>query len=367
MFRKKRGLIIKLESGQPDSFAIGRALEIINRDGVIAFPTDTVYGLGCRADSRKGVKNIYKLKGREFTKPLILFIHSPEELHKYSTNISSQAMKLINSYWPGPLTLIVKASEEIKKWKLDKAGNVGIRMPNEPNLLEIIKQAGVPLATTSANRSGWGDAFSPQEISESLSKPTDLLLDGGTIVRHKPSTVLDVSKDIPLIIRKGAVSLNAIQEKIGQKVKLQNVMVLFVCTGNTCRSPMAEGYLRHILPGGWEKTVTVRSCGTSAVAGIPAMNCAQQAAEANGFNLRHHVSTACTTDLLERADLIIAMEERHRQDVKRLVPDREVKLLAVDGVSDPIGGTLNDYLATLKLIKKEMPDIIQSIKELLYI
>ena len=99
---------------------------------------------------------------------------------------------------------------------------------------------------------------------------------------------------------------------------------------------------------------------------MPAMNNSQQAAEANGFSLRNHASASCTKNLLDQADLIIAMEERHRQDVKRLIPDREVKLLAVDGVPDPIGGTPSDYLTTLELIKKEMPDLVQSIKELLY-
>ncbi|MBU1356337.1 MAG: threonylcarbamoyl-AMP synthase [Candidatus Edwardsbacteria bacterium] len=363
MFRRKKGLIIRVESGQPDSFAVARAAQVLDEQGIIAFPTDTVYGLGCRPDSAKAVKSIYKLKGRDFKNPLILFLGKTEELGQYSQDLPAYAGKLIRAFWPGPLTLVVKASPTVKQWGLDKDGTIGLRIPDSSLLQDIINRAGLPLATTSANRSGFGESFSAQEVMASLPGPVDLMLDGGEIARNNPSTVLDISADHPVILRKGAITLNRIRQEIGIPVKLKKIQVLFVCTGNTCRSPMAEGYLRHILPKIWKDRVVVRSCGTGAMPGMPAMGNSQQAAAQNGFDISQHQSSACTKDRVRQSDLIIALEEKHRQDVKKLAPENEVNLLSPDGVPDPIGGTLGDYLKTLDLIKAEMPDVLELIKE----
>lgn len=363
MFRRKKGLIISVESGQPDSFAIEQAAKVLNDQGIIAFPTDTVYGLGCRADSAKAVKAVYKLKGRNYKNPLILFMGKAEELGKYSQELPAYTDKLARAFWPGPLTLVVKASPAVKKWGLDKDGTIGLRIPDFSLLQDIINSAGLPLATTSANRSGDGESFSSQEVIASLSGPVDLMLDGGEIARGRPSTVLDITADHPVILRKGVITLNRIQQEINIPVKLSRLQVLFVCTGNTCRSPMAEGCLRHILPKIWKDRVVVRSCGTGAMPGMPAMGNSQQAAAQNGFDISQHRSSACTKDKVRQSDLIIAMEEKHRQDIKKLVPENEVNLLSPDGVPDPIGGTLEDYLKTLELIKNEMPDVLELIKE----
>ncbi|HAD80981.1 MAG: threonylcarbamoyl-AMP synthase [Candidatus Edwardsbacteria bacterium RIFOXYD12_FULL_50_11] len=363
MFGRKKGLIIKVESGQPGSFAVERAASVLKEEGVIAFPTDTVYGLGCRADSAKAVRAIFKLKGRDFKNPLILFIGSAGEIQRYSKELPAYAEKLLRAFWPGPLTLVVRASDRVVNWKLDKGGTIGLRVPDNALLQEIINSAGLPLATTSANRSGAEESFSAQEVMGSLPGPADLMLDGGQITRSCPSTVLDITGDHPVILRKGAVPSERIQRELGLPVKLSRMQVLFVCTGNTCRSPMAEGYLRHILPGKWRERVAVSSCGTGAMPGMPAMGNSQQASSRNGFDISRHRSSSCTQGLVRQADLIIAMEEKHRRDVKKLVPENEVKLLSPDGVPDPIGGTPEDYLRTMDLIKAEMPDVLELIKE----
>lgn len=363
MFGRKKGLIIRVESGQPDSFAIDRAVKVLDEQGIIAFPTDTVYGLGCRADSAKAVKSIYKVKGRDFKNPLILFLGKTEELGKYSRELPDYSDKLTRAFWPGPLTLVAKASPAVKQWGLDKDGTIGLRVPDNALLQEIIKAAGLPLATTSANRSGAAESFSAPEVMGSLPGPVDLMLDGGEITRSFPSTVLDITGNHPVILRKGVISPNRIRQEIGIPVKLSKIQVLFVCTGNTCRSPMAEGYLKHILPKEWKDKVVVKSCGTGAMPGMPAMGNSQQAAAHNGFDISQHRSSSCTQDRVRQSDLIIALEEKHRQDIKKLAPENEVNLLSPDGVPDPIGGTLEDYLKTLDLIKAEMPDVLELIKE----
>jgi protein-tyrosine-phosphatase len=128
---------------------------------------------------------------------------------------------------------------------------------------------------------------------------------------------------------------------------------------------MAEGYLRHILPENWKSRVFVKSCGTAALPGMPAMANSQQAAIQNGFDINNHRSSSCTRDKISQADVIVAMEEKHRQDIKKLVPEIDVMLMSTDGVPDPIGGSLDDYLKTLDLIKHEMPDVIEYVKGLI--
>ena len=363
IFQRKKGAIIKIESGTPDSFAVEAAKDALAEKGVIAFPTDTVYGLGCRADLVKAVKAIYKLKGRNSDNPLILFIGSANELGKFSRELPEYAGKLTKAFWPGPLTLVVKASEQVKDWKLDKNGTIGLRNPAGPLLSSLVKSLEAPLATTSANRSGEPECYSAKQVMESLPGPVDLMLDGGEIPRSSPSTVLDISSGEPVVLRKGAVSVKALSKILDRPVKLRKLTVTFVCTGNTCRSPMAEGYLRYILPAEWREKVRVNSCGTAAMPGMPAMANSQQAAMQNGFDISLHRASSCTRDGIVQADLIVAMEEKHRQEIKKLVPDCEAVLLAPDGVPDPIGGTLDDYLRTLDLIKNEMPDVLQAIKE----
>jgi protein-tyrosine-phosphatase len=261
--------------------------------------------------------------------------------------------------------MVFRASDKVRKWGLDKEGTIGIRVPGHKLMLEILKILDVPLATTSANRSGNRESLSVRQVVDSFDSPVDLILDGGQLTACQPSTVLDLTSPVPAVLRKGGISTEELSLVIGGAVKLDRVEVLFVCTGNTCRTPMAEGYLRHILPKEWKDRVTVRSCGTRALPGMPATDKGQEVCKKAGFDTGGHQSRALTDSLLKQADLVIAMEEGHRQDILKLYPRAPVSLLAVDGVADPIGGTIDDYQKTLDLIKGEMADVLDKIRELL--
>jgi len=366
IFRQVKGHLIKLDQdGSNLSETAGQAVEALNQGEVMAFPTDTVYGLGCRADRPQAVKKVYRLKGRNFSKPLILFIKDPKELAGIVRQVPEYAGKLIDAYWPGPLTMVFSASDRVKKWGLDKNGTIGIRIPKHPALQIILGQLDCPLATTSANVSGIQESCNVGQVMESFKDPVDLILDGGELPRCRPSTVLDLSREHPVILRRGDIGRRELSELLQLPVKQDKVEVLFVCTGNTCRSPMAEGYLKHILPKQWRDRVTVRSCGTRALPGMPATDKGQETAKKCGFDLSGHQSRTLTDSLMKQSDIIIALEEGHRQDARKLFPKAQVDLLSVDGVPDPIGGTLDDYAKTLELIKREMPDVLEKIKEIL--
>lgn len=341
------------------------ALAVLDRGGVVAAPTDTVYGLLGRADRPEAVRKIYRLKGRDRRKPLVLMaagsaddlIAEPSEIYR----------RLSRRFWPGGLTLVVGASPRVKGWGLDSQGTTGIRCPADSFLEDLIQRAGVPLASTSANRSGQPECFTAREVLQSLKTPPDLLIDGGQRPPAQPSTVLDISRHPPVILRKGAITRAAIEDCCQARVRLANIRVLFVCTGNTCRSPMAEGWLKQRLPKNWRGRIVVESAGTSALPGLPAAENARLAVRARGGDISSHRSQPLSRDLIASADIVVAMEEHHRQAVLDLWPGAEAIMMDEAGVPDPIGGDRAEYDRTLEAIAKGMPRVLKWIEERLYI
>ncbi|HTY08947.1 MAG TPA: L-threonylcarbamoyladenylate synthase [Candidatus Edwardsbacteria bacterium] len=365
MFARRKGEIVPCDPARPQAAVIAQVTATLGQGGVIAFPTDTVYGLGCRADAARAVRRIYAVKGRASHKPLVLLLRDAAALPEAANNIPQYAQRLIKKFWPGPLTLVLPASPQVARWKLDSRGTVGVRVVPSPLVAAIVAAAGVPLATTSANPSGRRDSLSALDVARTLAKPVDLILDGGPLPPAPPSAVVDCTGGAPVILRKGVLTRSVLQQAAGAPVKLASVDVLFVCTGNTCRSPMAEGWLRQSLPREWRDKVRVHSCGTGALPGMPATDSAVAAARRNGFRIDGHRATLLTDSLLRQADLVVAMEERHRQAIRGLAPAAAPVLLCPDGVPDPIGQGDGEYQRTLELIKREMPDIVTLIREMI--
>lgn len=347
--------------GQPDESLVDEALSALSRGGVAALPTDTVYGLAVRADLGDAIKRVYRIKGRGFDKPLVLLARDAESAGRLCRDLPSGFDRLAQKFWPGPLTLVLGASRQVTDWGLGGNGTVGVRVSAEAVVRMILERIGVPLASTSANRSGQPECHSGAEVLRSLKEPPDLLLDGGERPRRRPSTVLDLSGPRPVLLRRGAIGRAELEEACGRPVGLARIRALFVCTGNTCRSPMAEGLLRARLPKHWRGLVEAESCGTGALPGMPATATAQQAARKRGFDISGHRSQPLTRDLVEEADLVVAMEDRHRRAVLDLAPGADVMLLDEGGVPDPIGGSLDDYLETLDLQGSNLPEVVRRI------
>ncbi|MDI6740662.1 MAG: L-threonylcarbamoyladenylate synthase [Candidatus Edwardsbacteria bacterium] len=356
---------MQYDPGRPEDVIIERAVDVLSGGGIIAFPTDTVYGLGCRADASAAVKRIYRIKGRDRNKPLILMIRGAASLPDLTAEMPAAARFLIEQFWPGPLTIIFKASGKVREWKLSKGGTIGIRRTAEPAVQRILARLFVPLATTSANPSGSPESFSALDVARNLRRPVDLILDGGFLAARAPSTVLDVTGETPVVLRKGAVPRSELEQALGAPVKLNAVDVMFVCTGNTCRSPMAEGYFRKIMPREWKDRVTVHSSGTGALPGMPATGTAVAVARRGRFGIESHWATLLTDRLIRQADLIVAMEEQHCQAIRGLAPEARPALLAPDGVPDPIGGEIADYQLTMDIIMRRMPDVLALIREMI--
>ena len=189
------------------------AVECLKSGGIIAIPTDTVYGLGADPFNADAVQRLYTIKGRPDGKPIPLVLSSVDDVHRVAQNLPDYFFHLTDRFWPGGLTIIVEAKNLLPV--LTAGGNtVGVRIPDNPLLLKILKAFGGPAAITSANLSGEPPATSPQEIREELASRIDVIVDGGKTPGPIPSTVYDISVSPPLVRRQGVISEETLAKEL---------------------------------------------------------------------------------------------------------------------------------------------------------
>jgi L-threonylcarbamoyladenylate synthase len=187
-----------------DSFAIPRAFEILSAGGLVAFPTDTVYGLGCLAFNQTAIESIYIAKDRPLEKAIPILIADADDLDKIADSVPARARRLVSRFWPGPLTLILPKRADLPA-AVSATSTVGVRVPDHEIVRALLRAAG-PMAVTSANLSG---RESPRTVSEAirqLNGRIPLILDGGETPGGVPSTVVDVTGAEPVILRAGPVT-----------------------------------------------------------------------------------------------------------------------------------------------------------------
>ena len=188
-----------------DNSRLEKAIKLLNRGGIIAFPTDTVYGIGADAFQPEAVRKLYQIKGRPEDKPIPILVGTLADVKRVAQNLPESFFRIAERFWPGELTLIVEEKDLLPE--LTAGGKtVGVRMPNHPLALQLMQRFGGPIATTSANRSGESPATSAQAVQAELGARVDLVLDGGQTFTKVASTVLDLSTTPPKIRRYGGVS-----------------------------------------------------------------------------------------------------------------------------------------------------------------
>lgn len=195
--------IVKVNPEAPDESTLREAVKRLNQGNPIAFPTETVYGLGVSARSPKGIEAIYSIKGRSKEKPLQLMISNLEMLKKIVRSIPESAYPLIEKYWPGPLTIIFRANAAFSA--SSGLATVAVRFPNHPVPLAIIERLGNPMAATSANLSGNLSVRNAGDVVRQLDGKIPLILDGGSCSIGKESTIVDVTGEKIKILRIGAI------------------------------------------------------------------------------------------------------------------------------------------------------------------
>ena len=207
--------ILKLDSQALGSVAIGEAAEVIRSGGLAAFPTETVYGLGADACNPNASKKIYEAKGRPSDNPLIVHISSFEDLIRIAEAVPHTARLLADAFWPGPLTMIVKKNKTVPDETTGGLDTVAVRMPNHPAALALIRGSGCLIAAPSANTSGRPSPTLAEHVAEDLNGKIPVILDGGEVGIGIESTIVDLTEEIPLILRPGYITQAMIKEVIG--------------------------------------------------------------------------------------------------------------------------------------------------------
>lgn len=326
--------------------AIDTITKALREKQIIALPTDTVYGLAVDGTDEHAVRKLKDLKQRA-DKPFTFFMNR-SDIARYAVITRK---KVIDFFVPGPLTVILKARPGVP---LPFAGDkIGVRIPQHDLVLQLLSAYQKPLAVTSANVSGQAPYASAQDIGAHL-PDVSLVIDGGTL-HGAPSTVLDATATPPIVTRKGAVPILAIEKVYGRKVALGRNLkfnVLFVCSGNTCRSPMAAGLMSTFVR---PEHAAIRSAGTSAMQGLPAAGHAQEVVREHGGSIERHATAPLDRAAIDWADLILVMEYKHYEAALQLDPEAVVKTFLLleyrrkaryTAVPDPVGQDIDAYRKT---------------------
>ncbi|MDY0266391.1 MAG: L-threonylcarbamoyladenylate synthase [Methanimicrococcus sp.] len=194
--------------------AVFKASSFLKDGKSAAFPTETVYGLGAMISNESAVLKIYEIKGRAPEKPLSVLISSAKDMEEIATDIPSAAFLLAERFWPGPMTLILKKKAGISNRITAGKDTVGLRVPAHPFALKLVQTVG-PLACPSANLSNSKEPKSAADVLNELSGKIDLLIDGGETQFQKPSTIIDLTKEPPQILRVGGLDVSEIEKVIG--------------------------------------------------------------------------------------------------------------------------------------------------------
>jgi len=194
------------------------AIDALRRGDVIVFPTETLYGLGADALNSEALEKVFQLKGRDFRNPIPVLVTGPEMLGNLVSEISSLAQGLMDHFWPGPLTLVLPARQDLPKPLLNASGGIAVRISSQPIATQVLKTLGRPLTATSANPSGEEPARTLQEAKSYFAGKVDFFLDGGRLTSKSGSTVVEVIGAAIKIIREGDISTSELRSVVGAKI-----------------------------------------------------------------------------------------------------------------------------------------------------
>ena len=238
-------IIEKVDSGHIDTDVMEQAGKLIAEGELVAFPTETVYGLGGDALDPDASRKIYAAKGSPSDNPLIVHIADFDDMKRVAREVPEQAKKLADAFWPGPLTMIVWKSDAVPEATTGGMQTVAVRMPNHPVALELIRRSGCLIAAPSANTSGRPSPTEAQHVAEDLSGKIAMILDGGPVGIGIESTIIDLTEEKPMILRPGYITPEMLSEVLQEEVVIDPGII----AADDTRKPKAPGMkYKHYAP-----------------------------------------------------------------------------------------------------------------------
>lgn len=210
--------ILKVSTDRSEEDVISSAAAIVSRGGVIAYPTETIYGLGADATNEQAIRRIFEIKGRDFTNPISVIIGNPEDIYPLVREVTDTAKKLMDTFWPGPLTIVFKSADSVLPLITANTGKIGIRLTSHEVARQIAAKTGKPLTATSANLSGAPECANASEVATQLGDKIDAIIDLGNTAGTIGSTIIDVTRAPLAILREGAISRKTIEKYLNASV-----------------------------------------------------------------------------------------------------------------------------------------------------
>jgi L-threonylcarbamoyladenylate synthase len=364
---------LDLQGNYRDS--IREAAECVAAGGLVVFPTETVYGVGASATHPQALARLREVKERPDEKPFTVHIGSRSFVHRFVPDLSGIGRRLTEKAWPGPLTLIFQVAEAERAPVIRESsqehipamyheGTIGIRCPDDFVAAEFLNESGVPVVAASANPAGRPAPVTAEEAIAALEGKVDVILDGGRTRYAKASTIVRVNGDGYDVLREGVLDERTIR-------RLTNLNLLLVCSGNTCRSPMAEGILRRLLAERLDcpeielasRGYHVESAGLSALGGTAPSPPAVRVLRDQGIDISAHRSQPLTPELANRADYIFTMTAAHLESLAALGPGvrERARRLGDEDIHDPIGENESVYAKCADRIEQALRQRLEEI------
>lgn len=379
----------KINPKNPDPVSINRSVQVLKEGGIIVYPTDTLYGLGVDMTNHKAINKLLHLKRRNIRSPISLMVDSIASMESIVGKISPKKQALMKNILPGKFTILLKNknNEEERNegkisWSHLNQSKIGFRIPDNAVCHELSLHISSPISSTSANISGQDSVLSIPEVISQFGNKLDLILDAGPMKSTKGSTVIDLSKLPFMIFREGDISMSQLNELlpgISFEKRRTRFTIVFVCSGNICRSPMGEGILKAMVEKTKFKDVfQIESAGTLNLGPIHAHDFSIKVADDNEIDVSTHKAKMINERIVEDSSIIFCMALDHLQYLRRNYPLYKNKFyllkdwqrdkpLAIPSIADPIGHELEffekTYSEIFTEIKRIFPYILNELKK----